>query len=366
MKKFLSSLEERFVFPIGRRTWQILSLLGLLVLLLSALYFLLNSTPTGKDSVSVSKTEVIENRIDTTTSEKVTAATCELSEYAAWLDTIKADLPNSEWANLGDSSEPYETYVWDGEGDYTLQTRRDFTPNPLAIPNVLEGIYLRKGYDSSSVCGKISILKTLHALNQITEKLYLKESGIFLYAELIGNYSIDLAIVKQSIDLYSAIQNKSPRVEDASSYNSFMNYVGYLSRNKPSDKRINLVKDLLSAHKKLSNPKYKSSDYFDIAEIIFDSRLADEDLSSATSDFITDISFYDENGLKNTFKKYLNLYQEKLERAAQEQLVKKAQKAANRSMSLMAAGAAFLSIVSIATILLLFSIQSLLKRHVDK
>jgi hypothetical protein len=39
MKKFFNNMEERFVFPIGRRSWQVLSLLGLVVLTLSVLYF---------------------------------------------------------------------------------------------------------------------------------------------------------------------------------------------------------------------------------------------------------------------------------------------------------------------------------------
>ena len=59
MKKFFNSMEERFVFPIGRKTWQILALFSLLGLALSITYFLLNSTPTSRDSVSVSKYEVV-------------------------------------------------------------------------------------------------------------------------------------------------------------------------------------------------------------------------------------------------------------------------------------------------------------------
>ena len=49
MKKFFNSMEERFVFPIGRRSWQVLSLLGLIVL-----------------ALSVTKAEVIVDKVDTT------------------------------------------------------------------------------------------------------------------------------------------------------------------------------------------------------------------------------------------------------------------------------------------------------------
>ena len=79
-------MEERFVFPIGRKTWQILALFSLLGLALSITYFLLNSTPTSRDSVSVSKNEVVNKKIDTTKVVAIDPNQCNLTDYQHWID----------------------------------------------------------------------------------------------------------------------------------------------------------------------------------------------------------------------------------------------------------------------------------------
>ena len=182
MKKFFNNMEERFVFPIGRRSWQVLSLIGLVVLALSILYFLMNSTPTSRDSVNVSKSEVIENKVDTASAVVSTPTTCPQEEYKNWVDTLKKDLPNAEWTNLGDSSEPYNDYAKDEYGnyiqteygDYVMVQKRDFNKNPLAIPNVLDDIFTKRGYDSSMICEKVEFMKMLHFLNKKTETTKIK------------------------------------------------------------------------------------------------------------------------------------------------------------------------------------------------
>ena len=140
-------MEERFVFPIGRKTWQILALFSLLGLALSITYFLLNSTPTSRDSVSVSKNEVVNKKIDTTKVVAIDPNQCNLTDYQHWIDSLKSDLPKSEWTKLGDSSEPHNSYLLDEYGNYKVDSVsggniiiqvKDFIPNPTAIPNLLD------------------------------------------------------------------------------------------------------------------------------------------------------------------------------------------------------------------------------------
>ena len=189
MKKFFNNMEERFVFPIGRRSWQVLSLLGLVVLTLSVLYFLLNATPTGRDSVNVSKSEVIENKLDTSTVVVSTPSTCPQEEYNNWIDTLKKDLPNSEWVKLGDSSDSYNdyardeygNYMQDDYGDYVMYQKRDFNRNREAIPNVLEDLFRNRGYDSTMICEKVEFIKMLHFLNKHATSN--PQSGEFWYAQ---------------------------------------------------------------------------------------------------------------------------------------------------------------------------------------
>ena len=366
-------MEERFVFPIGRKTWQILSLLALVTLALSIIYYLYNSTPTGRDSVSVSKSEVVENKIDTVAAAPVVASDCKQEDLNAWVDSIKTDLPQSEWTNLGDSTEPYQSQVYmedgypvtDENGYPVYELKRGFNPNPTAIPNILDEVYAKKGLDSSSICGKIEVLKALHALNKMTDPTYLKDEAIFNHAQLVGG-SVTLDLINQAKSLYQVIENADAKILNSDTYQSFGAYLYYLVSNNPTENRIDAVKSLLTAHRKLTSPKYKSKDYFNIAEIVFESSLPDKEVNAAIDGFVGDIEFYDTNGLKNSLKKYLKLYGEKLERAEAEQATKKAQKAMKRGESALAAGWAFVSIVSIATILLLFSIQSLLKGYVGR
>ena len=372
MKKFFSSMEEKFVFPIGRKTWQILSLIALVTLALSIVYYLYNSTPTSRDSVSVSKSEVVENKIDTAAVAPVVASDCKKEDLTAWVDTIKADLPQSEWTNLGDSTEPYQSQVYaedgypltDENGYPVYETKRGFNSNSMAIPNVLNEIYTRKGLDSSSICGRIEVLKALHALNKLTDPGYLKDEAVFSHAQIVGG-GATLDLINKAKDLYLVVENSNVKILNNDTYRSFGAYLDFLSNNNPTEERVDAVKSLLSAHRKIASPKYKAKDYFNIAEIIFETSLPDKEIASAVDGFNDDVEFYDTNGLKNSLKKYLKLYIEKLERAEAEQSSKKAQKAIKRGESAVAAGWAFLSIVSIATILLLFSIQSLLKGHVN-
>ncbi|MEY4571244.1 MAG: hypothetical protein RLZ10_437 [Bacteroidota bacterium] len=369
MKKFFNSMEERFVFPIGRRTWQVSSLLALIVLFSSIVYFLINSTPTGKDSVSVSKNEVVENRIDTTSTAPVQELSCSINEYAAWIDTLKKDLPNSEWINLGDSSEPYSDYVLDENGNYQEVFKRNFNENPSAIPNILKIIYSSKGLDlndSSDICEKVDLLKSLHALNGFHDPIFLTQQGFFYNSQLVSNYNVTTYSIDQTQTLFNSIENRNIKIADDKSYQQMMRYLIYVIQNNLSSIKIDLVKSILSAHRDLKNAKYPKEDYFDIAEVIFDTDVTDEDLSPAINDFNEDISFYDQNNLKSSLKRYLKIYKEKLERAEEDQARRKAEKEANRGLSLMSAGGAFISIVSIATILLLFSIQSLLKGYIVK
>ena len=283
MKKFFNNMEERFVFPIGRRSWQVLSLLGLIVLALSILYFALNSTPTSRESVSVSKTEVIGDKVDTTTAVvETTPATCSEQDYKLWLDTLKSDLPNSEWVKLGDSTEPYleyakdeyGSYIQDSEGNFQTYQKRDFKANTAAIPNVLDIIYNNKGFDSTNFCEKIEIIKYLHFLNKKTEKNYLEKEGIFYYAAGIAELpAVNMTILEKSFTLKTAIELSDKKISNQEELNEAWRYIRYLSTNSVSDKHVDLAISTIKAHSELKKKEYPSNKYFDIAELVFNSNL---------------------------------------------------------------------------------------------
>ena len=375
MKKFFNNMEERFVFPIGRRSWQVLSLIGLVVLALSILYFLLNATPTSRDSVNVSKSEVIENKVDTSITVVNSPSTCPQEDYNSWVDTLKKDLPNSEWLKLGDSSEPYSdyakdeygNYIQDEYGDYAMYEKRNFNKNPLAIPNVLEDLFTKRGYDSSMICEKVEFIKMLHFLNKKVEKNYLVKEGFFDFAYGINELpSVSLSKLEDAFDLRKAILLSDKIINNQEEISDAWKFISYVVTNSVTDQQIDLAISIIKEHAALKDKNYPASKYFEIAKLVFDSSLGIDDLSNAVKGFNEDIGYYDKNDLYKSFKRYLKLYNEKVEMAEEKKSLKTMEKALNRVKSPTFAGGAFLSIVAIASILLLFSIQSLLKSHINK
>lgn len=372
MKKFFSSMEERFVFPIGRRTWQILALIALLGLAAFIFWFLFNATPTGRDSVKITTSEVVENKIDTTmVVEEVKAQEpCTKAEYTKILDSLKLDLPASEWNKLGDSTEPYSTYLFDENGNYVFDefgqyqivNKRGFVVNQQAIPNQLDMIFKRRDYDTTNICNRTEILKSLHFLNGITESEYLSKEGIFIYCNILSeNREISYPLLSKSIDLKNQIDGKSVLVKSTDDLESCLKYINYVSSNNVSDEQIQACLKLINAHRKLNNGVYSQKKYFDIAETVFESKLAVDELKNALTNFEDDIEYYDKNDFKKSLSRYLRLYGDKLSIAEMKKTQKEFEKSKNREFSKLAMLICFASIISIATILLLYSIQQLLK-----
>ena len=367
-------MEERFVFPIGRRTWQILALLALLGLATFIVWFLLNATPTGRDKVKITTTEVVENKIDTAVvvEEVKTQDACTKAQYGQHLDSLKHDLPNSEWVNLGDSTEAFNAYLqdengnylYDEYGNYQMVMRKNFVANDKAIPNVIEMLFNKRDCDTNNICKRIEILKSLHLLNGITESDYLSKEGFFIYAyTLEENRGIDFVILKKSIDLKNQIDEKTDFIKNTEDVEALWKYVNYISANNVSDEQISTCLKLINAHRKLSNVVYNKKKYFDIAEIIFESKITIDEIKIALNDFESDIEYYDKNDLKKSLSRYLRLYADKLSIAEIKKTQKEFEKSKNRELSKLAVLICFASIISIATILLLYSIQQLLKEQ---
>jgi hypothetical protein len=335
----------------------------------------MNSTPTSRDSVNVSKSEVIENKVDTASAVVSTPTTCPQEEYKNWVDTLKKDLPNTEWTNLGDSSEPYNDYAKDEYGnyiqteygDYVMVQKRDFNKNPLAIPNVLDDIFTKRGYDSSMICEKVEFMKMLHFLNKKTETTYLVKEGFFSFAYGINELpSVSLSKLEDAFDLRKAILLSDKIIKDKDELFDAWQFISYIVTNSVTDQQIDIAISTIKEHSALKDKTYPSAKYFDIAKLVFDSNLGIEDLTSAVKGFNEDLGYYDKNDLYKSLKRYLKLYSEKVQMAEEKKSLRTMEKALNRVKSLTFAGGAFLSIVAIASILLLFSIQSLLKNHVNK
>jgi len=377
MKKFFNSIEDRFVFPIGRRTWQIIALLALIGMAVFITWFLINSTPTSRDSVSVSKSEVVENKIEPTPTVTVEKSVepCSKEDVNQYIDSLKIDMPNSEWIKLGDSSElfdvyltdEYNNYIYDEEGNYQIFQKRNFQSNPEAIPNILNDLFSSKGLDTTELCKRLQILKCLHVLNKNTNSEFLTKEAFRIYCNILGrsnNFQYD--IYEKSFSLQYEIDANNNKIVNTNDIEKIWEYINYISEKNVSDDEINICLDLINSHRGLSESKYDKKRYFEIAKIIFESDIKNEELKNAIKEFKEDIEYYDQNDLKKSIRRYLKLYEEKISNAENEKAQKESKKAQNRIFSLMAIAITFGSIISIATILLLYSIRQLLKEHTTK
>ena len=100
-----NALEEKYFFPMGRRTWQGLSFLGLAAIIFGLLYFVLNATPTLRNGVEVGKEEVIEDQVIEEEYLEEISSDCDKEDYNKEINELKIILSNCEFNDLGDSIE---------------------------------------------------------------------------------------------------------------------------------------------------------------------------------------------------------------------------------------------------------------------
>ena len=101
LKQLFNQIEEKILFPFGRKTWQILSVISILVVLLGFIWFIINSRPSMPVRVTVDRWEVIENEIDTSEYVAQNISNCKKEMIQKSLDTLKKSLPMLEWDSLG-------------------------------------------------------------------------------------------------------------------------------------------------------------------------------------------------------------------------------------------------------------------------
>jgi len=91
-----------------------------------------------------------------------------------------------------------------------------------------------------------------------------------------------------------------------------------------------------------------------------------DDIGSAVDDFNDDIDYFDQNNFLRSLDRYLELYLQRVSDAESDKIARSAEKAEKRVFSGMLMAAGFALILLIGIILLLFSIQNILKKNIDK
>lgn len=411
-----NSLEEKYFFPMGRRTWQGLSFLGLAAIICGLLFFFLNATPTIRDGVEVEKEEVIDEEVIEEDYIEETSSNCDKEDYEEELNKLKLVLSNCEFTDLGDSLERTKIQAFelqkidDGAGDsgievaveetasYFSQSEFDsiktlystkelirnywgginekikyneFRPNMKAIPNQLNNLYNQKGIDSAEFCKKINIVKAVNSYVKQFDFNYFDQYKIyrecyqgFLYYDF-SNRTINWAkavmpIVVVDFDGIIAVKEQ---------HKQFKRIHKMAIKNYISEEVVELAESTIGEHQELEEPESDLNyrDYLSVISTIdsYSSRMGD-DIESAVDDFNDDVDYFDQNNFLISLDRYLELYRQRVSDAESDKIARSAEKAEKRVFSGMLMGAGFALILLIGIILLLFSIQNILKKNIDK
>lgn len=374
LRSLLNDIEEKILFRFGKRSWQILSILAIGTLVYAISLYTWNAVPSSREEVKISKMEFDKNEIDTDFDESNNVDACVKEDYKKVLDSLKRAMPKAEWKKLGDSVE-IERYRWEEVYDpyweftYPQQieyTEMEYRRNPEAIPNILDDIFEYKGIDSTQFCERIKVLRMLLELNKYTSQ---DQGTNFLQSyhrnTLIYNGYLNLSNIKDIVSIFEKIEGHKPRFkelyEEKDDLNQFSRYIDYFRNDSITKSRVETVNETLKKIKGKGIIKTASFKH-NIAEKILGSSLEDSDISAACTDFFASSEFkYTDKSAVGIFYKYHRLYARKVRLAeellAQENIEKELNREHYYEMGILS----FASVLSIATILLLFSIRGILK-----
>jgi len=378
MKKlvnFLNLIEDKLLIRFGRRIWQFVGLLAILVLIVSIILIVRNLIPTERNEVHISKKEYNENKIDSDFDDSNNLSSCSKSEYTKALDSLKREMPKSEWVKLS-TTERVERYrevtrydPWYGSyTTYEPYYEWEETKNYNAIPVILEGIYDSKGIDSGEFCDQIKVVRAITALMKQTKKDIATEVLKNNIKYLIVYNDLQKSDVDRSISIYKNVNGKKPFIvnpdDQKDAWGWFYSYLNLYTSDS-----INIERDQIAidATNKLKNKGIKKIEYKNgFAYWVLSNEMDDEATKVACEDlFQNSILKFNEKNYRERVGKYLNLYIQKYHLAEslkqEEDLAKEENVELFGSTGIVSFGA----ILAIASILILYSIRQILKDKKD-
>lgn len=375
LAKFFNYIEEKVLIRYGRRTWQIIGFLSLLAFFASLFLVVRNLIPSERKEVHISKKEFNENKVDRDFDESNNTSACSKSEYNKALDSLKKQMPVSEWVKLTKSErvqryrEVYRYDPWYGSySSYEPYSAWEESENYDAIPVILDGIYNTKGIDSAEFCEKIEVIRTITALMKQTQKdiatKVLKEN--FRY--LINYNDINKSDVQRAVSMYKNVNGKKPFIvnpeNEKDPWAHFESYLYVYANDSISENRDEIAFDVSKQLKKKG-----------IKDIDNKNRMILWVLRNEMDDDATEIACSD-LFLANTFKvnnknfitqvnKYIDLYVEKYRLAESLKEQETLEKEENIELYGSSGLVSFGTILAIASILILYSIRQILKDKKD-
>lgn len=370
----LNSLEEKYLFRYGKRAWQVVSLLAVSSLIVAISIYSYNTLPSYREKVNISNIEFQKNQIDLDFDESNDIEPCTVDEYKKHIGLLKKAMPNSEWVKIGDSidvveyeyRERYSAYFDYSYYDRVPYTVKVYKKNDDAIPNVLEAIFDAKGIDTFRLCERIETIKLIGSLNALVKK---EEATRFLRYGfepfIVYNSNLKVKNVKDVSELFTKIEGRAPKFKDLDNEKDdwfvFRKYLDPYDNDTITDERISYLMSTVSSinqTRKIIKPEIKHA----IIRMILTNKMRDEDVFNAVDDFFSiNVISYSEKTVIETLQKYLRLYGQKVNLAEKLLADDEIEKERNRTFYKYFGLVSFASVLSIATILLLFSIRNILK-----
>jgi hypothetical protein len=380
MKKlthFLNQVEERILIRYGRRIWQIIGFISILAFVASLFLVISNLMPTDRNEVHISKQEYKSNKVDRDFDESNNIDACTKSAYKKALDSLKKQMPLSEWKQLTKSEsvtryrEVYRYDPWYGSySSYEPYTALEETKNHDAIPVILEGIYSSKGIDSTEYCDQIEVVRAITALMKQTQKRVATKTLKETYRYLISYNDLEKGDVDRAIGMYKSVNGKKPFVVNPDSEKDPWTYFsGYLYAYSDDSDTISETRDeiAIDAAKKLNAKRIKKPEYRNNMVLwVLRNEMDDEANEIACADLFESKAFkFNEKNFLERVNKYLQLYVEKYRLAESLKAEEDAEKAENVELYGSSGLASFGLILGIASILILYSIRQILKDKKD-
>jgi len=371
LRNFLNYIEEKIMIRFGRRIWQFIGFIAILAFVVSLFLIVKNLFPTDRKEVHISKKEYNENKVDRDFDEANNIDACSKSEYKKALDSLKKQMPLSEWVLLTKSErveryrEVYRYDPWYGSySTYEPYSTFEETKNFDAVPVILEGIYSSKGIDSTEYCEQLKVVRAITVLMKQTQKSaatkILKEN----YRYLLSYNDLQKEDVERSIAMYKSVNGKKPFIvnpdDDKDPWNYFSSYLNTYSNDTLSEQRDLLATDAAKQLKKngVKKPEFRNN----LALWVLRNEMDDQANEICLNDLFRSKTFkFNEKNFTEKVNKYIYLYMEKYRLAEDLKAQEEMEKADNIELYGSSGLASFGIILAIASILILYSIRQILK-----
>ena len=375
LSQFLNYIEEKFIIRFGRQIWQVIGFLSILAFLASLFIVIGNLIPTARKEVHISKKEFEENKIDRDFDESNNFSSCSKSEYKIALDSLKIQMPNSEWVNLTKTvrikryRDVYRYDPWYGSySSYEPYYVWEETKNYDAVPVILDNIYSSKGIDSTEYCGQIKIVRAITSLMNQTQKDVATDVLKDNYRNLLSYNDLQKEDIDRSIEMYKSVNGKKPFIvnpnDEKDPWNKFSSYLYLYTNDSISEERDLIAMDATMQLKKkgIKNIEFKN----DMAIWVLSNEMDDEATKTACDDlFQSSVFKFNKNNFEKSAQKYIYLYIEKYRLAESLKASDEMEKYNNIELYGSSGLVSFGSILAIASILILYSIRQILKDKKD-